>query len=124
MLRDRLATLINSADASLAKQGCGELAATLKKWGGVRQTANALGIPERTLWRWIHKTGIDPPNERLATFTDPELRAAVRSGKSATGAARALGVSHTTVLRRAAALGIELQDGRALRPVRSRPKPG
>jgi molybdenum-dependent DNA-binding transcriptional regulator ModE len=123
MLRDRLATLINSADPGLARQGRDELAAALKKGGGVRQTAKSVGIPERTLWRWIRLTGVEPPNERLASFTDAELRAAIRTGKSATGAARALGVTHTTVLRRAAALGIELQDGRAMRPVRSKRQP-
>jgi transposase-like protein len=115
MLRERLATLINSADPGLARQGRDELAAALKKSGGVRQTARAIGIPERTLWRWIGKAGVDPPNERLASFSDAELRAAIRTGKTASGAARVLGVSHTTVLRRAAAAGIELPDGRTTR---------
>lgn len=123
VLKDRLATLINSPDPGLARQGRSELEAVLKKHGSVSRTAEATGIPLRTIFRWVQVTGIEPPKEQRRAFTDAELRAAVRVGKSAADAARELGVSHTSVMRRAESLGIELVDGRALRPVRPKRQP-
>jgi transcriptional regulator with PAS, ATPase and Fis domain len=111
----RLAALLHSDDLELQRMGRDELIAALEAHGGVRQTARQLRIPERTLWRWIKAHCIVPPDERRAAVTDEQIQAAIRKRKSALGAAEELGVSHTTIQRRARAAGIELPDGRTTR---------
>jgi transcriptional regulator with PAS, ATPase and Fis domain len=111
----RLAALLHSDDLELQRMGRDELIAALEAHGGVRQTAYGLHIPERTLWRWIKAHCIAPPDERRVAITDEQIRAAIRKRKSALGAAEELGVSHTTIQRRARAAGIELPDGRVTR---------
>ena len=121
MLRARLATLVNSADPGLRKQGREELEALLKKAGDVRAASEHLKLPERTVHRWIRRCGAESPRPRgTVTVGDGDIRAAIKKAKSVSGAARELGVSHTTVWRRAAAMGLDVPDGRANRPVRPR----
>jgi molybdenum-dependent DNA-binding transcriptional regulator ModE len=122
--KHRISALLHADDSpELNQQGRVELLRVLEDAGSVRSAARLLGTNERNVWRWLDKADCNAPKPRLATFSDAELRAAIRTGKSASGAAKVLGVSHTTVWRRAAAIGIELQDGRALRTVRSKQKP-
>jgi molybdenum-dependent DNA-binding transcriptional regulator ModE len=111
----RISAMLNANDEALWEQGRRELALVLEQSGGVAQAAEALGVPARSVWRWIEKAQITPPDGRKADVSDAEVVAALKKHGSAMAAAKELGLSHTGIRDRCVAAGIPLPDGRKTR---------
>jgi transcriptional regulator with GAF, ATPase, and Fis domain len=108
----KISYLLQTDDAALRKEGRDELAAALAAAGGVHQAARVLGQSARTIFRWIKRAGLTPPDGRAKAVSNEQIRKALRRRKSALGAAKELGVSHTMVANRARKAGMALPDGR------------
>jgi hypothetical protein len=108
----RISALLMADDPVLFRQGRVELARALQSAGGVAAAARMLGQSEQTLWRWIRRADIVPPDGRHSEISDREIADALRRNGSARGAAKELGLSHTGIRKRALAAGISLPSGR------------
>ena len=108
----RIASLLYSSDERLREQGRDELRRALERHGGVTPTARALGVPERSVWRWVERAGIVPPDARTSGVTDCDIVEAINQYGSLRAAARALGLSHTHVRRRAITVGYPTRQRR------------
>lgn len=110
----RIGSLLYAPDAQLRDMGVRELRAALAAEKSVQDVAITLGVPERTLYRWIDYAALAyaAPDGRKADVSDAEVRRVVRKAASLKEASQALGLSMTTVFARARNLGLVVADGR------------
>jgi transcriptional regulator of acetoin/glycerol metabolism len=95
-----------SGDEALWRQGRVELAEVLERAGGVEPAARELGVPARTVWRWIERAQLIPPDGR-SPVDEREVREALkRSGGNVSAAARELGMSREGLRKRLKRSGV------------------